>query len=351
MNSMYTARVKFTVDNPRIWDIMSYRMYHVTKGQWLDKEKCKFELKDKKKYGLTKIYECNKNDQIACRLYWGDKSTDFYVKVLLNGSYNESTYKFSTTKGIQSPNIDNFKELALSKGCTHTIDGAIKVGEYILQEIKTNVKSKEAESMRYLMDYKQERLKEWSKLPPLKQAFIEVPTPNPVTALLIWTKQVYKGHIWDHKHLIKDNHKLKSVAVARKLPPLNEIRKKRKMGEKVSNSLSYWHKYLKHDYFYDVWSNIHYGYVALACGFDEKTMLSGANLAQFLDNKGSGVKDAEDDVLCIKIGFKLYHKFGTWAEKLTVQDILTALENENLTESRESHICFHPNKSELMNED
>ena len=54
---------------------------------------------------------------------------------------------------------------------------------------------------------------------------------------------------------------------------------------------SYWHKYKDYDYYYDVWSNIHYGYVGLSVGFDEKTLLGGADLAQVIDSKGGNAED------------------------------------------------------------
>ncbi len=63
---------------------------------------------------------------------------------------------------------------------------------------------------------------------------------------------VKSGAKWDHKPKIRDQ--FKAYAVSRPL-----------VGS-GTRSKSYFHKYEEHDYFYDVWSNIHYGYVGLSLG-------------------------------------------------------------------------------------
>ena len=68
--------------------------------------------------------------------------------------------------------------------------------------------------------------------------------------------------------------------------------------------LSYYKNY---DYFFDVWSNIHYGYVGLSVGFDEDTLLKGSDIQQFiLESKNIITKlklpsgDTNDDKTTIK---------------------------------------------------
>ena len=41
-----------------------------------------------------------------------------------------------------------------------------------------------------------------------------------------------------------------------------------------------WHKYGQHDYYFDIWSNIHYGYVGTASGFCRDKLIDGAGVAQ-----------------------------------------------------------------------
>lgn len=152
-----------------------------------------------------------------------------------------------------------------------------------------------------------------------------------IEALAIWTERVFSGRPWDHK--IHIPNLFKHIAVHRE-----EYSKK---SQKIVKFESYYHKYNKHDYFYDVWSNIHYGYVGLSVGFDEKILLSGASSAQIIDSRGYNSEDAADDITAIKIGFRLYNKFGTYAEHLTYLDILEELENESdeaFPESRKKHI-------------
>ena len=47
-----------------------------------------------------------------------------------------------------------------------------------------------------------------------------------------------------------------------------------------SPGLQHWHLYGNTLYFYEVWSNIHYGYVGRAAGFSNGVLLDGAGLEQ-----------------------------------------------------------------------
>src|SRR5699024_10742300 len=91
---------------------------------------------------------------------------------------------------------------------------------------------------------------------------------------------------------------------------------------------SFHHKYKDYDYFYDVWSNIHYGYIGLLVGFDKTTLLGGADKAQQIDNQGEVQGDTPDDKISIQIGFELYEKFGENIDMLTAQDVLDLLDKE-----------------------
>lgn len=75
-------------------------------------------------------------------------------------------------------------------------------------------------------------------------------------------------------------------------------------------------------------------------GFDEDTLLNGADLAQIIDSKGKNVEDTGNDKTSIKIGFALYYKYGKYAEGLTAKDILDALDAAVMTESKLRHVCF-----------
>lgn len=61
--------------------------------------------------------------------------------------------------------------------------------------------------------------------------------------------------------------------------------------------------------------------------------------------------DALNDITSMKIGFKLYHRFGKHAENLTSQHILDALVNtsaKDLSESRTDHWCWNEKNPEQI---
>ena len=79
----------------------------------------------------------------------------------------------------------------------------------------------------------------------------------------------------DHKK-VKYDPKLKHLSVGKKLRPNSR-----------NLSQSFFYKYKNYDYFYDIWSNIHYGYVGLYSGFDEETLLNGSKYQQYFQNAKS----------------------------------------------------------------
>jgi hypothetical protein len=70
-----------------------------------------------------------------------------------------------------------------------------------------------------------------------------------------------------------------------------------------------------HEFYYDVWSNIHFGYVGAAAGFDLDTLLSGAGVSGI-----AGRNDAYDDV-SVRIGFLLWQQTGGDPSQLTAEMI------------------------------
>lgn len=70
-------------------------------------------------------------------------------------------------------------------------------------------------------------------------------------------------------------------------------------------------------YYYDIWSNLHFGYVGHAAGFSLDVLTLGADVQQVLDSFGL---DDPTDVEAIKAGFALY---GSGA--LSIADVLALL--------------------------
>lgn len=229
---------------------------------------------------------------------------------------------------LQDPYKNLHPPEQIERHCSHT-DGAIKVAEYILSEIKTNVRSQTAETIRYFIDEEtlKQRRAEWDKLP-LYLKFAPPPQPDLLAAMAVWYQTVKTGSTWDHKPIIRK--KFLNVAVARKT-------------ERGNTSISHYHKYKTHDYFLDVWSNIHYGYVGLSVGFSEDLLLKGSTWEQNMTPGAIG-DDTIDDVTSMKIGISLYHKFGRFAKNLSIKDIMNALESSasnKLPHSRDEHWCWN----------
>lgn len=47
-----------------------------------------------------------------------------------------------------------------------------------------------------------------------------------------------------------------------------------------------------------------------------------------------------EDKTSLKIGFALYYKYGRYAERLSAQDVLNALDSSMMTESKRKHVCL-----------
>lgn len=84
-------------------------------------------------------------------------------------------------------------------------------------------------------------------------------------AFALWTERVGQNRPWDHKPKIKVQ-----------------------FGGDVR------HKQGKYDYFYDIWSNIHYGYVGMAAGFSEQVLLDGAGAEQIISDTVRKFQDWEN---------------------------------------------------------
>lgn len=89
-------------------------------------------------------------------------------------------------------------------------------------------------------------------------------------------------------------------------------------------------------YFYDIWSNVHYGFIGKECGFDEWTLLAGAGAAQVMagtvppgywqrrlqtlgDADVLAAFDDPKDQEAIRVGFRLHASSGS---SVTSADIL-----------------------------
>ena len=210
--------------------------------------------------------------------------------------------------------------------CSHEKDGAIEVAKYIVDEIKTNIKSKEASEIYDYLDYKIYIEKYYNKN-------TLVPPPDPIVikgiGITKWIDMVDTGKPWDHKEKI--TNRFKAVAVERYTELGNYTR-------------SHYHKYHYHDYYFDVWSNIHFGFVGKYCGFSDSFLLFGSNAQQMITNLKSldfFQGDTPADKVSIQLGINLYYTYKDKIQELNYQTVLDELEKlPSVGKSRLLHYCF-----------
>jgi len=139
------------------------------------------------------------------------------------------------------------------------LDELTPIARYMAQEMNVNAHGPDARRMTQLntetatacvTEYF--KASWWRRLygaiPPQQCQEIEI--SNQVAALMMWGMKVRQNGDWDHKPKL---HRFVSATT-----------------KKWS-----WHAYNVTIYYYDIWSNIHYGYVGVAAGFSEDVLLDG----------------------------------------------------------------------------
>lgn len=105
---------------------------------------------------------------------------------------------------------------------------------------------------------------------------------NPVKAVLsMWNDQVKSGAAWDHKPQLKQRY-----------------------GLKDDPDFYFQQPGTHRQVFYDIYSNLHYGYVGRGAGIDTPTLILGAKYAG-----GAGEHDDGDEIT-MRAGAALYDKYG-----------------------------------------
>lgn len=149
--------------------------------------------------------------------------------------------------------------------CNHP-DQMEELAEYIAGEMNRNIFHSTVLKMKELLSYDVvEETRKQMQLP----WYAKIGMTNPqgigaaktAAAMAMWTERVGQGRPWDHKLIIRTT-----------------------IG-------GIWHKQGQHDYFYDIWSNIHYGYVGVAGGLSEGVLLDGAGAEQIVSDSIRKVKE------------------------------------------------------------
>ncbi|MFJ2320015.1 polymorphic toxin type 44 domain-containing protein [Pseudomonas sp. NPDC087817] len=144
-----------------------------------------------------------------------------------------------------------------------------ELASYIAGEINTNIHHPSVLKMKELLSYDvAEETRKQMELPWYAQVGATSPqtigAANVAAAMALWTERVGQGMDWDHK---------------KKIP-------------KIIGGV--WHKQGDYDYFYDIWSNVHYGYVGMAGGLSESALSDGAGVEQYASDF---IRKAEEKIV------------------------------------------------------
>jgi len=201
-------------------------------------------------------------------------------------------------------------------------DELTPIARYIAAEMNTNAAGDDVKRMAEMNRFSATAcITDFTQLPMWKQILglgirpeqcVDMQLSYHSAALIAWAMKVRQNGDWDHK-----------PKIAARFHP------------RVPGGLQHWHLYGSTVYFYEVWSNIHYGYVGRAAGFSQSTLLDGAGLEQMgsdlarlnIPNRSPGVSglrafDDKHDRAAITIGIDLYRRDP---RSVRTQDVLNAV--------------------------
>lgn len=211
-----------------------------------------------------------------------------------------------------------------------------ELATYIAGEINTNIHHPSVLKMKELLSYDvAEETRKQIELPWYAQVGATSPqaigAANVAAAMALWTERVGQGRKWDHK-----------VALA-----------------EIYDGVVY-HKQGDYDYFYDIWSNIHYGYVGRAGGLSESALADGAGLEQIASEAarkvfnwkkrqwpdaaegvdGLRAYDDDQDRISIGIGIQLFaeHPNGGITAQMVMDKVL-AVKPKDWGDGVRAHVC------------
>lgn len=240
------------------------------------------------------------------------------VKASNNGGASEKRF---LTQQI-SPSEQGFSNTRQAD-CDHP-DTAIPLAEYIVREMKTNPFSVRGRQIHEANHYDAKTyLKDWESAPWYtklsgRKTYLEKMTEAKLWAYTSFAEIIGPNRPWDHKPALQ-----------------------RMLGSSLNEG---WQKYGDFDYYYDIWSNIHYGYVGVALGFGTGELINSAGMAQALldaytavlkkrwptmqhhPENGAWPASADDvpDHISIKLGCNLYRQAKP--HELTTSTLLQAVD-------------------------
>lgn len=176
-----------------------------------------------------------------------------------------------STNEFNPGTYDHLDEAKAGLGEDHFRDSS----NFIYGEMMTNINSAQAKAIKSNIDQSESP---WAVFNPIPGS---VAGPRAV-ALGIWYEQVKSGGPWDHKPILEKRYDLQSSNDFYFKVPDRDV--------EVS---------------YDIYSNIHYGYVGRSSGISRFELIEAANAG----TGGTGTNDAGDD-MSMKIGMDLYERYG-----------------------------------------
>jgi putative RNase toxin 44 of polymorphic toxin system len=210
-------------------------------------------------------------------------------------------------------------------------DEITPIATYTAAEMNTNAGGTDVKRMAEMNGFSSNAcITDYNKLPFLNKLFGAGITPEQcldmgmtytMAALIAWGMKVRQNGDWDHK-----------PKIAARFNPC------------VPGGTQNWHLYGNTLYNYEVWSNLHYGYVGKAAGFSDAVLLDGAGLEQIgstllrlkLPEKSAGVDglrawDAAEDRAAITMGIQLYQRKPSG---VTTQDVMNLVIYSNSIQKR-----------------
>lgn len=236
----------------------------------------------------------------------------------------------------RNSSISDEKQRKANNLLYHPYPPVINTASYICEEIKRNVNTIEAKELNQLLNHydraQNSQKQAFKKMTPFGRSAVSTLAPNYNIANTVSDK--ISGRIQAYQ-------KWKGLVAARKRWDHKDKIKKLQGGNWACDSTTQ----LK--FMYDIWSNIHYGFVGRYVGFTAFELVNGAGFAQLGDNNRSystwakqyisnrfvdfgdadiiGAFDDAEDTQAIKVGMSLFNKFGAIPSTLTPQLILDEL--------------------------
>lgn len=189
------------------------------------------------------------------------------IPSITTASYIVEDSPTRTTPGPKTkPVAQKTAHFAGTGSCNHP-DRMEELASYIADEMNRNINHPSVLEMKELNSYDPvAETREYMALPFYKRLgrqpdFHAFALAKQARAFALWAERVGQDRPWDHKPIIR------------------------------SKFDGAWQKQGAYDYFHDIWSNIHYGYVGVSSGFSQSVLFDGAGGEQIISDTVRRIQD------------------------------------------------------------